>query len=194
MVTSSSAAICQVSPSHVRSAMANSAGLINVNAVSRRALRSHFAPNRVPQPRSRYFACTSSWHRVQSLCRSFSQSASHIVRSRSQYRPQVVPGISDSKNLQTHGFGLTFQNVDGDSRHCSLRIIRRRHHEWIPPPYSLLSSVFRCFGLKPRVRIVVRGHVELFTVDDRTVHPVGVRVLLETSCEFLKQLVIRSVY
>lgn len=90
----------EVLPSHVRSAMANSAGLINVNAVSRRALRSHFAPNRVPQPRSRYFACTSSWHRVQSLCRSLSQSASHIVRSRSQYRPQVVPGISDSKTFK----------------------------------------------------------------------------------------------
>lgn len=49
MVTSNSAAICQVSPSHVRSAMANSDGLISIKAVSRRALRSHFTPNRVPQ-------------------------------------------------------------------------------------------------------------------------------------------------
>lgn len=63
----------------------------------------------------------------------------------------------------------------------------------MPPPYSLLSSVFRCFGFESRVRIVVRGHVELFTVDDRTVHPIGVSVFLETACEFLKQLVIRSV-
>ena len=115
MVTSNSAAICHASPSHILSAMANSTGLINVDAVSRRALRSHFTPNRVPQPRSRYFACTSSWHSVQSLCRSFNQSASQIVRNLSQYRPQVVPGISEFQNPQTHLLGLTFQNVDGDS-------------------------------------------------------------------------------